>query len=553
MFSKVKGWILRSADGFGIKVPMYLAIMLALLVGLIFGGVALIRSLTYTPPRWVTTTATIGTVEQVVTVLGTVEKSNQAAISFPIDAEVVEVYAALGDEVVAGQPIARIATAELQQALDTARATYERAKYSLSQLESARDMSAALQSADSATESDAQPMDIAEAMVEMQRLAENMATTQQAAETAYLQLSTECGWLIEQLPSELPSELPTQLPSGLPTQLPSGLPTQLPTSFPTQLPTDLPDVLASLLPTDVISQLPSGSPTPSTTTVPTESSPDVVGDLGFCLSLIGDLASAGVELIDAQLEAMTLMSSVMESMQGALAAAMGGVDVNEVTIAAARVAVSGAERSLQQAELDVESATIRTPITGILAQLPFTVGERAGSAATAIIIGSGTVTLTLSVPLAQIPLIFPGQSAAISQVGAAEVPGVVSAKALLPATATSTDYQVVVSSLEAANALREGARATVQIRTAISERVVTVPVSAVRILGEGDAAEVLVLTGDVAEVRAVRYSTIGGGRVALTSGLAADETVILADAYKPLPDLMEEIQQMQRASRNSGR
>lgn len=277
--------------------------------------------------------------------------------------------------------------------------------------------------------------------------------------------------------------------------------------------------------------------------------PEVSEDITQCLQALRDLASAGVDLVNAQLEAMTLLSSVMEGMQGSLAGALGGVSINEVTLAAARAAVSAAERSLLQAQIDLEEATIRSPIAGVLAQLPYVVGEQERTSEEALIIGPGTVTVTLAVPLAQIPLIQPGQLATISQVGSGEVSAVVTSKALLPATADSTDYQVVVSSVAAANALRAGARATVEIKVSVSENAVTLPVSAVHLSGVGDTAEVLLLAGADAEVREVTYATIGGGRIAITSGLQVGETVILADGHKPLPDLLEEIQQMMRSSR----
>ncbi|MDR2620539.1 MAG: biotin/lipoyl-binding protein [Propionibacteriaceae bacterium] len=629
MIKALKVWVAKSADGFGIKVPVYLAIMAAVIVGLISGSVALIRSLTYEPPRWVTTTATLDTVEQLVVIQGTVEKTNQAAVSFPIAAEVLEVYAALGDEVVPGQLIARIDDRGLQQALDSAQATYDRSRYSLSQLEAARDMSDALGSANGASGS-GETMDIAEALGQMQQLAAQMQQAQQDATTAYQQLTSECSWIGEQLPGGLPTTLPTALPSGLPTSwpswlptslpsvLPSGLPTELPSVLPSGLPTELPSVLPSGLPTELPSVLPSGlptvlpselptalptglpsefptvlptglptgvptnlaavspsessstassttptdtttsptdtatSPTNSPTTSPTEMPtlpPEVSEDITQCLQALRDLASAGVDLVNAQLEAMTLLSSVMEGMQGSLAGALGGVSINEVTLAAARAAVSAAERSLLQAQIDLEEATIRSPIAGVLAQLPYVVGEQERTSEEALIIGPGTVTVTLAVPLAQIPLIQPGQLATISQVGSGEVSAVVTSKALLPATADSTDYQVVVSSVAAANALRAGARATVEIKVSVSENAVTLPVSAVHLSGVGDTAEVLLLAGADAEVREVTYATIGGGRIAITSGLQVGETVILADGHKPLPDLLEEIQQMMRSSR----
>jgi multidrug resistance efflux pump len=276
---------------------------------------------------------------------------------------------------------------------------------------------------------------------------------------------------------------------------------------------------------------------------------DVIGDSETCLQALQDLAAAGTDLVSAQLESMTLLGSVMEGMQGSLAGALGGISVNEVTLAAARAAVTSAERALQQAHLDLDRAIIHAPIAGVLAKMPYVVGEQERASQEALIIGPGTVTVTLAVPLAQIPLIQPGQQATISQVGTNTVSGVVTSKALLPATAESTDYQVVVSSSGAANALRAGARATVQIRVAVSENAVTVPVSAVHLSGEGDTAEVLVLVGADAQVRQVTYATIGGGHVAITSGLQSGETVVLADSYKPLPDLLEEIQQMMRSSR----
>ncbi|MDR0436436.1 MAG: biotin/lipoyl-binding protein [Propionibacteriaceae bacterium] len=532
--NRFKTWVVRSADGFGIKVPVYLTIMSLLIVGAVAGGIALVRNLSYEPPRWVTTTAAFGTVEQVVTIQGTVEKSNQASLSFPIDAEVLEVYVALGDEVSPGQPIARIDDTGLWQALDSAQATYDRARYSLSQLEAARNMSDALTGAGGGQ--GGETMDLTQALQQMQQLAASMQQAQQTAGTAYQRLTTECGWLGEQLPSEMPTELPTTWPSWSPTAPPTSAPTS-PDPSPSGSPDSSPSAPTTSWPTSWPTELPSTLP------------PDFIGDSQTCLQALQDLAGAGMDLVGAQLEAMTLMGSVMEGMQGSLAGALGGISVNEVTLAAARAAMSSAERTLLQARLDLDSAVIRAPIAGVLAKMPYAVGEQEHASQEAVIIGPGTVTVTLAVPLAQIPLIQPGQQAIISQVGTSEVTGVVTSKALLPATAESTDYQVVVSSSGAANALRAGARATVQIKVAVSENAVTVPVSAVHLSGEGDAAEILVLAGTDAEVRQVTYATIGGGRVAITSGLQSGETVILADSHKPLPDLLEEIQQMMRSSR----
>jgi multidrug efflux pump subunit AcrA (membrane-fusion protein) len=108
---------------------------------LLTGGVALLTvgavatvwatSSTAADARFVTATAATGDVTQTYLATGSISRDNNVTATFTVDGTVRKVHVAIGDEVQAGDLLARLNTAELKLALLNAETDLAQAKASL--------------------------------------------------------------------------------------------------------------------------------------------------------------------------------------------------------------------------------------------------------------------------------------------------------------------------------------------------------------------------------------------------------------------------------------
>lgn len=247
--------------------------------------------------------------------------------------------------------------------------------------------------------------------------------------------------------------------------------------------------------------------------------------------------------------------------QGAAAAAKMGAagvaKVSEATLITDRANVAATELALQQAKDRLAGATVTSPIAGVVASLPWVAGQQTTATASAIVIGPGAIEITVPVALAQRPQVEVGQAATISSpISQTALDGKVTRIGLLPVssgsnaaaaaaaagasaaaggtTTSNVAYPVVVTVPILGDGLPEGSRVQVGIVTSKVAAAVTVPSSAVTPTSL-TAGTLQVLANGVAERRTVQIGISGAGITQIVSGVAAGESVVVADMEVPLP------------------
>ena len=212
----------------------------------------------------------------------------------------------------------------------------------------------------------------------------------------------------------------------------------------------------------------------------------------------------------------------------------GGFTSTAAKITTDTAAVAAAQVALGEAEKDLAAVSLIAPISGTVAILPWTPGSPTSPTDSAVLLGTGSVEVTVEVPAASIRTVRVGLPATVRGDGATKpVSGVVTRIGLLPTSSTSstpstTTYPVVVK-VPAGPGLVDGGAAAVSIAVKSVSDVVTVPNSAlhngrVTVLLKGKASSVRVTTG-----------VTGALTTEVTKGLNAGQTVVLADLSEALP------------------
>ncbi len=246
---------------------------------------------------------------------------------------------------------------------------------------------------------------------------------------------------------------------------------------------------------------------------------------------------------------------------GAAGAGAGGAggSVTEATLITDRSNVDQTRLALTQARDHLNQATIASPIDGVVASMPFTVGQSAGASASAVIIGAGVIEVTVPVPLAQRSHVVVGQPATVtSPIGGTNLKASITRIGLLPvasastgtsgnaaaaggfagaaATTSSVSYPVVVTIPNGGDILPESSRVQATITTQVVDAKVAVPAAAVTPTGVNQAT-VTVLNGTTTQVRTVTTGASSGTDVEIVAGIQAGEHVVVADLEKPLPGI----------------
>jgi len=202
-------------------------------------------------------------------------------------------------------------------------------------------------------------------------------------------------------------------------------------------------------------------------------------------------------------------------------------------VATAEAQVTSAQQALDQAKANLAQATMTSPIDGVVAQLSFAVGDSVSTSTSVIVIGTGPATVSLSVPVARIPLLKTGQQATISQ-NSLTVPALVTSVSLVPVS--GTNYSVTITATDSqADQLLAGAPATVTITTANISGATLIPVSAVTLDTAGTSGTVQVVADNAVSTQNVTVSAVGDTEVAVSDGVKAGDRVVLADNSVALP------------------
>ncbi len=181
------------------------------------------------------------------------------------------------------------------------------------------------------------------------------------------------------------------------------------------------------------------------------------------------------------------------------------------------------------------------------------------AAASAVIIGSGAIEVTVPVPLAKRAQVATNQTATVtSSVGGTSLTGTISRISLLPtstgvslaaaaaagatsgaaaaagnSSTTSTTYATVITVPSGGDGLPEGSRVQATITTKTVDATVVLPASAVTPTGT-TSATVKVLDGSTVTVKRIVTGAVGDAYVEIISGINAGETVVIADTTIPI-------------------
>jgi HlyD family secretion protein len=203
-------------------------------------------------------------------------------------------------------------------------------------------------------------------------------------------------------------------------------------------------------------------------------------------------------------------------------------------IASAKADVLEAQQAVDAAELDVANAELVAPIDGTVGAMTLAKGDSASSASVTIV-GEGTATVSIEVPLTTRKLLSQGMAAEVTPAGSSEVlEGKVSTISTLETDGISGDsptYTTTVVVSDPDQRLKAGAKASVAIVTGTATGVITVPASAVTptAAGKGTVQVVDTEASDTASTVEVTTGTVGGGRVEIASGVEVGQLVVLSD------------------------
>jgi len=459
--------------------------------------------------RYVTVAATIGDLTQTLSFTGTTARSNTVTASFPAAGKVTKVYVSVGETVTAGQALAKMNTTALKQAVDTAQANLDQAKLTLKQLTTTTSSSASRSSSSSSKSSSSgkkpgggkQPVNPA-------ALAKLVAAAQAALNAALIQAQqaqqnedTDCAVL---RPAPVPGPTPTPTPTD---------PITITADQAQKCTTDMDQLKAA--------------------------NQAVAQASGQLSNLSSQLIKAIIQ-VQAQCQA-TVQKAVKQAMsQAAQSMASqytgGQASASETQKVAAQIEVDNAQDALRQAKTDLANATLRAPIDGIVASIPFKVGNTMSTTDAITLLGDGGVNVALSVAVSQIDQIEVGQTATIEELGVGKATGTVSLKDLAPASAGGSTYSVTVAASGAdAQALLDGVTAQVTITVGQITGAVLVPVSAVTLGDTNQSGTVTKLGSDGIQIVDVQIAAIGATSVAISQGVSVGDRLVVADTTSAMP------------------
>jgi len=172
----------------------------------------------------------------------------------------------------------------------------------------------------------------------------------------------------------------------------------------------------------------------------------------------------------------------------------------------------------------------------VVGQIAVAAGQGESGSQGVTIVGGGAATVTVQVPLANLPAVKQGEAATVNPPGLGPIKGSVFQVSLLPASSTTSPptYAVTVLLPDTPQTLATGSKVSTSIVTAAVSNVLTVPASALPGFTSGSAQVQLLRNGRLTTA-AVRVGAVGGGLVEIQSGLTQGDQVVIADANAALP------------------
>lgn len=451
--------------------------------------------------RYATATVGTGTVTQTLDLVGTVHAVNDATAAFPVSGKVATVSVSVGDRVTAGQTLATLDTHTLDESVQSAKAALLKAQAALE---------ATTTSSSSTSGSNRTTPAPSGSSSELAAAIKQLSTVLEPVKAAQKAQSTACAPV-----------LVSSSPTG---PAPTG-------------------------------STPTGTSTTTTSTATATPTATSTATSGPTAPEVAACASATRALVDAENKALQVMTQAATALHKAATASTSTSHTGSTsgsTAGAAPASGSGSQAAVLQAQQKLDAATtdlagavLTAPISGVVATEPFTVGEAAGTSTGIEVVGPGAATVTVDVPLAQMPTVKDGQNAQVVPDGAVTgVAGTVSRISLLPASsagssagsssAGSPSYPVVVDVPSPTAALASGATVTVELQTDAVTGVLTVPVSAITPTST-TSGTVTVLSDGKTSTTTVTIGAVGQGLAQVVKGLAEGQVVVLADRNAALP------------------
>lgn len=256
-------------------------------------------------------------------------------------------------------------------------------------------------------------------------------------------------------------------------------------------------------------------------------------------------ARAAVERAQATLDQLTgnQRRSELATQQSSIEIAQAGLDrlladPTTSTITAREAAVVRAEVALRSAQRDVELGTLRAPFAATVARVNMRVGENTDASAAIVLVDLSSYHVDLPIDELDIAQVHLGQRAEVEvdALPSAIISGTVTniAPQATRSDAGTTTYEVTVTLDEDSAGVRAGMTAVVAIITQEKEGVVLVPRRAVR--ADGGQSYVLVpsataqpTTTTPGERRPVELGLSSSEFVEIISGLSTGEAVLVQD------------------------
>jgi multidrug efflux pump subunit AcrA (membrane-fusion protein) len=499
--------------------------------------------------RYRTAAATVGNVEQTVGYDGTIAASRRRDLSFGADGTVASVQVEPGEEVKAGQVLARLDTTDLAAAVTDAKADLANAKADLEDVEDGQ-MDAVTGASSTASTSPASSTDslrVVAAVVTRSTPARTAATSpelaaqltaladQQAAVTSSQTAATEAIAAAKDALAAQASACATPEPD------------------PTE--PDPTETAGTNAATDAAAGI---SEECSAALAAVQDAQDVVAARQEALqSALGALSSTLDEAVAALGKSTTepggpatgAPSAPSGKAPGAAPQSPDAPSSNEgsddtsgrtataADLASAQAAIDVARAGVTQAEADLDAALLTAPFAGTVRAVDLAAGDDAATSDRAmVLIGTGDTTATISVPVDDLATIEVGQRAHVVDGTGDPIAATVSSIGLAPESATdgsSASYQVTAT-IDGETAAPEGATVRVEVVTATATKAVTVPASAVTPL-DATTGTVRVAQGEQVNRTRVTLGARGDTSVAITDGLDAGDLVVLADLDAELP------------------
>ena len=548
--------------------------------------------------RYVTAIAATGDVSQSFLATGTISRSNVVDAAFSASGTVKKVLAAVGDTVAAGDVLATLDTTSLKLALLNAQTDLASAKASLYAAEhpSAGSVSGGRPSGDGSLPggspgtgnqsggSDDNPVPSGISAADATKLYEAIAAVNVAtSKWSNPDQPTTCDQIYAALLAANPEQpeptpQPTTGPTSEPTPEPTSEPTPEPSATPTSEPSATPTSEPSATPTSEPTPEPSATPSPEPTTGGDDSEDagqlalvvdDItVEDITACGQARTELLLANAVLADYYQQLITTgtiasddkpstgkpstgkpstpsaSSTPSGSSSKAKSSSTGSGSASPTasarSVASAEAGVLKAEQAVAAAEAALANAELVAPISGTVGTVGLTPGD-ASTAGTITIVGEGTATVSIEVPLATRPLLSQGMAATVTPAGSLEgLSGTIGTISVLETSGTAGDSPTYTTSIVVEDPdmlLNEGARAGVEIVTRTAAGVTTVPVSAVTptAAGTGTVQVLDNASDETAETVTVTTGAVGGGRVEIVEGISPGQVVVLSDRTAALP------------------